>query len=113
MSRFSVTIGAVAAAALVLAGTAQPSVRRGTFTPVVHAGDYASLSVAVSPRARCTITIVYDTTVSHAHGLGPKTGSTITWEWRVGSSTHPGRWPITVDCGKSGQLKLKLRVLPA
>jgi hypothetical protein len=66
--------------------------------------------VAVSPRSRCTIKVVYDTTVSHALGLGPKTGTKITWRWKVGSSTHTGRWPVTVDCGKSGKLSLRLHV---
>ncbi len=47
-----------------------------------------------------------------AKGLGPKTGGKITWRWRVGASTHPGRWPVIVRCGKSGTLRLRLRVLP-
>jgi micrococcal nuclease len=66
--------------------------------------------IAVFPRARCTITLVHETTVSHAQGLSPKTGSLITWRWKVGSSTHPGSWPVTVNCGKSGKLALRLRV---
>jgi len=29
----------------------------------------------------------------------------------VGSSTHTGSWPVTVNCGKSGKLALRLRVV--
>jgi hypothetical protein len=95
---------------LVFAATAAGSVKRVAFTSTVSPNDYATLTVAISPRARCTIEIVYDTTVSHARGLGAKTGSKVTWRWKVGSSTHAGRWPVTVDCGKAGKLSLRLRV---
>jgi hypothetical protein len=97
--------------ALVVVSSASATVRKVRFTSVVSPNDYASLTVNVSPRARCTIKVVYDTTVSHARGLGPKTGGRITWRWKVGSSTHAGRWPVTVDCRKSGVLRLRLRVL--
>jgi hypothetical protein len=78
----------------------------------VSPNETASLVVGVSPRARCTIKVIYDTTVSHAQGLGPRSGTRITWRWKVGSSTHAGSWPVTVDCGKSGRLALRLRVQP-
>jgi hypothetical protein len=68
----------------------------------VAAGDDASLTVKVAPKARCTIKVVYDTVTSRAKGLGAKTGTLITWRWRVGSNTLPGRWPITIDCGNRG-----------
>jgi hypothetical protein len=85
---------------------------RQSLTSPVRAGAYASLTVTVAPRARCTIQVVYDGVASKAQGLGPKTGGRITWRWRVGMSTHPGRWPIVVRCGKSRALKLRIRVLP-
>ena len=81
-------------------------------TSPVRAGEDASLTVNVSPRARCTIEVIYDALVSKAKGLGTKSGGKITWSWRVGTSTHPGRWPVIVRCGKSGTLKLRIRVLP-
>ena len=87
-------------------------VRKVSLTSPVRAGEDASLTVNVSPRARCTIEVIYDTIVSKAKGLGPKSGGKITWRWRVGTSTHPGRWPVIVRCGKSGTLKLRIRVLP-
>jgi hypothetical protein len=96
---------------LALAAPAGATVRKLAFTGTVSPNEYASLTVSVKPGARCTIKVVYDTVVSKAKGLGRKTGSRITWRWKVGSNTNPGRWPVTVDCGKSGKLSLRLRVL--
>jgi hypothetical protein len=95
---------------LVLAPTASARVTKAAFTGSVQAGDDATLTVKVAPKARCTIKVVYDTVTSRAKGLTAKTGASITWKWRVGSNTNPGRWPITVDCGRSGKLSLKLQV---
>jgi micrococcal nuclease len=108
-----VTLLAVVALALPLAGSA--SVRRISLTTPVHAGDAATLVVAVSPRSViCRITVTYKETVSRAKGLGPKRPKLgrVTWSWKVGSNTTPGRWPIVVDCGKAGKLRTKIRVLP-
>jgi hypothetical protein len=87
------------------------AVRKVALTSPVRAGRAASLTVDVSPRARCTIELTYGTAVSKVNGLGPKTGGRITWRWRVGPSTQPGRWPIIVRCGTSGTLRTKIRVL--
>lgn len=100
-----------AAAVLVFATSATGAVKRVAFTGTVSPNEYAHLTVKVSPRARCTIRVEYDTVVSKAKGLGAKTGTQITWRWKVGSTTNPGRWPVTVDCGKSAKLSLRLRVL--
>ena len=106
--RFAVVV--IATSIFLVAATASASVRKVSFTASVATGDYATLMVNVSPRSRCTIKVVYDTTVSHAKGLGPKTGGKITWRWRIGTNTHAGRWPVTVDCGKAGKLIVRLRV---
>jgi hypothetical protein len=76
----------------------------------VSTGDLASVTVTVSPRARCTIGVYYSTTASRAAGLGAKRGTTITWTWRVGSNTKPGTWPVKVDCGKSGKTQTSITV---
>jgi hypothetical protein len=112
--RFTVALMAVSVA-LLAASTAlggPDSVRRVALTSPVRTGDEASLTVNVAPRARCTIEVIYDTVVSKAKGLNPKSGGRITWRWRVGTNTRPGRWPIIVRCGQSGTLRLKIRVLP-
>jgi hypothetical protein len=95
---------------LVLVGSAAAAVKRTAFTSVVPAGDYASLTVQVAPRSRCTIKVVYTSGPSRAAGLNAKSGGKITWRWRVGSRTKPGRYPVTVDCGKAGKLIVSLRV---
>lgn len=95
---------------LVLAAPAAAAVKRTAFTPLVSAGDYASLTVQVAPRSRCTIKVVYSSGASRAAGLSAKTGGKIIWRWRVGSRTQAGRWPVTVDCGKAGKHTAYLRV---
>jgi hypothetical protein len=109
--RKTVTVLASAAVAVVLATPAAAKVNKVVFTGVVNPNAYATLTVKVSPRARCTIKVIYDTVISKAKGLGPKTGTRLTWKWKVGSATHAGRWPVIVNCGKSGRLTLRLRVL--
>jgi hypothetical protein len=90
--------------------SAAAAVKRTAFTSGVPAGEYASLTVQVTPRSRCTIQVVYSTGPSRAAGLGAKIGGKITWRLRVGSNTKPGRWPVTVDCGKAGKHAAILRV---
>lgn len=107
-----VALSLVAFVALAVVTAAAGTVKRVSLTTPVVAGSYASLTVNVTPRSRCSIQVIYDTVVSSAQGLGKKTGGQITWRWRIGTSTHPGRWPIVVDCGKSGKLQTGIRVLP-
>lgn len=76
----------------------------------VSTGDMASVTVSVSPKARCTIGVYYSTTASRAAGLGAKRGLKITWTWRVGSNTKPGTWPVKIDCGKSGKTQTSVTV---
>ena len=95
---------AILAMTLVVPPLADATVRKQSFTGTVRAGDEATLTVSVSPRARCGIKVVYDTVTSRAGGLGRKSGTTITWRWRVGTNTNPGRWPVTVDCGKTEEV---------
>jgi hypothetical protein len=108
--RAAVALAITVSLALAVAGSASATLRKLAFASTVSPSDYAVLTVAASPRARCAITVVYETTVSHAAGLGAKTGTRISWRWKVGSATHPGSWPVTVNCGKSGKLTLRLPV---
>jgi hypothetical protein len=73
-------------------------------------GSYATLSVDVSPSARCSITVVYKSGSSVAKGLVPKRGSRISWTWMIGTRTTPGRWPIYVSCGGAGTITTAIRV---
>ena len=87
----------------ILVSSAAATVRITKRPGRVNHGDDASVTVVVSPKARCTIGVYYSTTRSRAHGLGAKTAKTITWTWTVGSNTNPGTWPVKIDCGKSGK----------
>jgi hypothetical protein len=98
------------AGAVALSAPAFAVVKKTAVTSPVRAGSYASLTVKVSPRARCTIKVIHGTEVSKARGLGPKRGTKLTWRWQVKASTEPGVAPVVVKCGKSGTLKTKIRV---
>ena len=87
-------------------------VRKVSLTSPVRVGKDASLTVSVSPRARCTVDVIYRTVVPKPKGLGAKSGGRITWRWRVATATPPGRWPVIVRCGNGGTLNLRIRVLP-
>jgi hypothetical protein len=94
----------------ILASAALAGVRITKRPGRVSPGDKASVTVVVTPRARCTIGVYYSTRRSEARGLGPKTGSTIIWTWAIGSNTKSGTWPIKVDCGKSGKAQTSVTV---
>lgn len=71
-------------------------------SPVAPFSD-AIVEVRTTQGATCRITVRYKSGPSQAKGLIPKTadnGGRIVWQWRVGSSTTPGRWPIEVVCEK-------------
>jgi len=84
-------------------------------SPVAPFTD-ASIQVQTTPGASCTIVVLYKSGPSRAKGLDPQTADgqgRITWRWRVGSKTTPGRWPIIVRCEKgaeSGELLTSFEV---
>ncbi len=75
-------------------------------------GSHATLVVAVTPSATCSIVVLYKSGSSHAQGLTPRRSSNgkVGWTWMVGTNTTPGRWPIYVDCGRAGILRTNLTV---
>jgi len=103
MRRFVVIL--VLMMALAVPTAASASVRLVSLTSPASAGSNATLTVSVSPAATCSITVYYKSGPSSAAGLYPQRGARITWTWRVGSRTTPGRWPIVVSCGKAGTLR--------
>jgi micrococcal nuclease len=61
----------------------------------------AAIHVRTAPGANCHIAVLYKSGPSRAKGLGPKQSDArgdVGWQWRVGSNTTPGRWPIKVSC---------------
>ena len=98
-------------AALVLPAMAQASVRLVRVS-TSHPGDYATLTAAVSPARRCSIVVYYKSGPSRAQGLYakmPRAGR-VSWTWKVGTNTTPGRWAITVSCGSAGVLRTSFLV---
>jgi hypothetical protein len=92
---------------LALPASAAASVRLVSVTSPIGAGSYARLTVAVSPARTCSITVYYKSGPSHAQGLDPRRPSAgrVSWTWKVGTRTTPGRWPIVVSCGSAGTLR--------
>jgi hypothetical protein len=104
MRRLFLTIALVGAIACP-ATAATTSVRLVAVTSPIAHGAYATLTVAVSSVQTCSITVNYKSGPSRAQGLYPKRGSRISWRWKVGTRTTPGRWGIDVLCGSAGSLR--------
>jgi hypothetical protein len=99
-------VAVTAAFVLALPTAAAARVRLVSVTSPISAGSYATLRAAVSPSRTCSITVYYKSGPSHAQGLYPKRpiGGRVSWTWKVGTRTTPGRWPIVVSCGSAGRL---------
>jgi len=95
-----------------LPATASAKVRLVSVTSPAHPGSYATLTARVSPNARCSIAVHYKSGDSVAQGLYSKnsSGGRVSWTWMVGTRTTPGRWGITVSCGRAGTLNTSFRV---
>jgi hypothetical protein len=95
----------VLTAGLVATSAADARVRLVSVTRGVPGSD-ATLVASVSPARTCSITVHYKSGPSRAKGLYPKrpVRGRVSWSWRVGTNTTPGRWKITVSCGSAGSL---------
>lgn len=77
-------------------------------TSPVKAGSYASVTIRTTPGAYCTITVYYPSGPSTASGLEPKTAGQngiVTWTWKVGTRTTPGRHRIVITASLCGQTR--------
>jgi hypothetical protein len=92
---------------LAVPSSAAARVRLVSVTSPIGAGSYARLTAAVLPSRTCSITVYYKSGPSHAAGLYPKrpVNRRVSWTWKVGTRTTPGRWPIVVFCGSAGRLR--------
>jgi len=75
-------------------------------TSPVAPGGNANLLAKTVPGASCSITVYYKSGPSTASGLTPKTADAnggVSWTWKVGTSTTPGNWRISVTASKDGQ----------
>jgi hypothetical protein len=100
-------VGAVLLA-LGVPASAQARVKLVSVTSPTYPGAYATLTASVSSSSTCSITVYYKSGPSRAHGLDPKRPSEgrVSWTWKVGTNTTPGRWRITVSCGSAGTLNM-------
>jgi hypothetical protein len=98
-------LGLLLVAALALPASAAASVRQSSLTTPIRQGAYATLRVSLSRTATCSIMVYDKTGPAAAQGLYPKHGRWISWTWRVGTRTTPGRWQIVVSCGSAGTLR--------
>jgi micrococcal nuclease len=90
------------------ATTPTPAAQAQTVVTFVNAplmvarGNNATLQVKTAPNTSCAIEVDYKSGASTAAGLVTKTSDgagNVSWTWKVGSTTTPGSWPITVTCG--------------
>lgn len=84
----------------------QLQIRVVSLTSPVSPGDDASITIQTAPNASCSITVIYKSGPSRARGLFPQSADrrgTVTWTWRVGTRTTPGRWRIVVTCAAGGR----------
>lgn len=71
-------------------------------TENVKKGGRATLSVAGTPGITYSIAVYYSSSVSAAKGLEPKSADSngnVSWSWRVGSRTKPGKHKIVISGG--------------
>jgi hypothetical protein len=104
-------IAVVVSAFVSTAGAAPPTLgaiaRLVRITSPVSRGDYATLVARVVPSRLCTITVTYASGPSRSKSLYPKRphNGRVSWTWKVGTRTTPGRWPIRVACGSAGSFR--------
>lgn len=78
----------------------------------VNPGDYASVTIHVTPGATGNIAVYYSSGKSSSSSLVPKAADSsgnITWKWVVGTRTTPGDWKVEISVG-SNSLNLTLHV---
>lgn len=76
------------------------------YTDSVKAGSDAFVTVQGAPNTDYSIHVFYDSGESKASGLEKKTSDDngfVTWEWKVGTSTEPGAYTITVEGNRTSE----------
>ncbi len=86
---------------------AAPRTSEITFVSVhgANPGGYASVTVETASGAECSIRYVTPhSTISRAKGLGNQIADSdgkVTWTWKIGSKTEPGKGSVIVTCNGS------------
>ena len=79
-------------------------------TSPVAPGGTATLTAKTVPGSTCTIIVNYKSGPSQAQGLEAKVADingNVSWTWKVGTTTTPGNWPISVTASKDKQAVTK------
>jgi micrococcal nuclease len=103
MRRFATSVFVVVALLVGSASAASLPLTVVSLTSPVAPFTDATLHARTAPGADCEITVIYKSGPSQAKGLFAKQADLsgdVAWQWRVGSNTTPGRWPILVACSK-------------
>ena len=101
-----------AVVALATPTVASAAVKLVSVTSPIGHGAYATLTVSVPRTSTCSIAVYYKSGASTAQGLNQKKqGIRLSWTWKVGTRTTPGRWPIVVSCGPAGALRTSFVVI--
>ena len=77
------------------------TVRFVSVTSPIGRNAIATVRVATSANAACTIRVTYNSGPSNAAGLEPKAADgagAVAWSWMIGGQTAPGTYPIDVTC---------------
>ena len=72
------------------------------FTKTVKPGQNGSVTIRGTAGTKYSIRVLYSSGPSSAKGLEDKTAGsngTVTWKWKIGTNTKPGKYEITVSGG--------------
>ena len=92
------------------------AVKKVSVTSPVARGGTAKVVIKTVPKAKCFISVDYDSGPSTAAGLDDKIADSsgkVAWSWKVGLNTTPGTTPIYIGCGNRkafGTIDLEFRV---
>ena len=73
-----------------------------TYPKTADRGEYATVKLKGAARTSYRIEVRYNSGVSKASGLGTTTtdaNGNASWKWKIGASTTPGTYPITIYQG--------------
>jgi hypothetical protein len=72
-----------------------------TITSPISRNATATANAITAASSSCTIVVTYNSGVSQAQGLGPKTANeagVVLWTWQIGGNTAFGTYPVDVTC---------------
>lgn len=77
----------------------------------VKPGEYATVNIKVTPNKEHKINVYYSSGASKAKGLESKksdSNGSISWTWKVGAKTKPGKYRVVIIGEKTEELELEV-----